>query len=132
MLLNCVNIQRSSKRIYTMMANNFDSTAFVEDSKTEWENVAPGTKRKVMAYNANVMQVKVAFEKGAIGSLHQHYHTQISYVSKGMFEVEINGKKKILQTGDVFYVAPNLVHGVVCLEAGELVDVFSPYREDFI
>jgi len=39
--------------------------------------------------------------------------------------------KKVLKAGDVFYVAPNLIHGAVCLEAGVLIDVFSPMREDF-
>lgn len=27
---------------------------------------------------------------------------------------------------------PNAVHGTVCLEAGKLVDVFAPMREDFL
>jgi quercetin dioxygenase-like cupin family protein len=36
-----------------------------------------------MSYDDNVMMVKVAFEKGAVGSLHSHYHTQISYVESG-------------------------------------------------
>ena len=40
--------------------------------------------------------------------------------------------KKILTTGDAFYVPPQAVHGAVCLEAGVLIDVFSPMREDFI
>jgi len=29
-------------------------------------------------------------------------------------------------------VHSNLVHGVVCLEKGVLIDVFNPMREDFI
>jgi quercetin dioxygenase-like cupin family protein len=29
-------------------------------------------------------------------------------------------------------VPSNVVHGCVCLEAGMLVDVFSPHREDFL
>ena len=34
--------------------------------------------------------------------------------------------------GDSFYVPPNTVHGAVCIEEGELIDVFSPIREDFM
>ena len=29
-------------------------------------------------------------------------------------------------------VAPNLLHGCVCLEAGVLIDTFTPMREDFL
>jgi quercetin dioxygenase-like cupin family protein len=35
-------------------------------------------------------------------------------------------------SGDAFYIPPNVIHGAVCLEAGVLIDVFSPMREDFI
>ena len=30
------------------------------------------------------------------------------------------------------YIEPNLMHSAVCLEAGELIDTFSPVREDFL
>ena len=53
-------------------------------------------------------------------------------MESGQFEIEINGSKKILTAGDAFYVPPNVMHGAVCLEAGTLIDVFSPMREDFI
>jgi quercetin dioxygenase-like cupin family protein len=78
------------------------------------------------------MVVKVQFDKGGIGSLHQHYHSQITHVESGIFEVEIGGEKKILSQGDAFYVPPNVLHGAVCHEEGVLIDVFSPMREDFI
>jgi quercetin dioxygenase-like cupin family protein len=105
---------------------------FVEDETTSWEPVAPGMKKKIMGYNENLMMVKVAFEKGAIGAIHKHYHTQVSHIESGKFEVEINGIKKELSAGDGFYVPPNTLHGVVCLEAGMLIDAFSPMREDFL
>ena len=34
--------------------------------------------------------------------------------------------------GEGYFVAPNLAHGCVCLEAGVLIDTFSPMREDFL
>ena len=37
-----------------------------------------------------------------------------------------------LKKGDSFYVPPNTLHGALCIEAGELIDVFSPIREDFM
>ena len=109
----------------------FKTEDFVENATVEWQKMAEGVRRKIMAYDEKLMLVRVEFEKGGIGSLHQHHHVQISSVESGLFEVEINGIKKILRGGDVFYVAPNLMHGAVCLEAGVLIDVFSPMREDF-
>jgi quercetin dioxygenase-like cupin family protein len=105
---------------------------FIEDHKLDWSAAAPDVQRKIMAWDQNLMLVKVDFKKGAIGSLHSHPHVQISYVESGSFEVEIGGVKQVLKTGDVFYVPSGAVHGVVCLEEGLLIDVFNPAREDFM
>ncbi|HEV7333877.1 MAG TPA: cupin domain-containing protein [Flavisolibacter sp.] len=105
---------------------------FIKDDVVDWEETAPGLKRKIMAWDDRIMLVKVAFEKGAVGTLHSHPHTQISYVESGVFEIEISGEKSVLKTGEVFYVPPHAVHGAVCLEAGLLIDTFSPMREDFV
>jgi quercetin dioxygenase-like cupin family protein len=108
------------------------TNVFIENKSLPWETVAPGMKRKIMAYDESLMVVKVQFETGGVGTLHQHVHTQITHVESGVFEVEISGEKKVLRGGDAFYVPPHAVHGAVCLEAGVLIDVFSPMREDFL
>ena len=105
---------------------------FIENDEIEWEVVSIGVKRKIMAYDNRLMMVKVDFEKGAIGTLHNHYHTQITHIEKGVFEVEIDGNKKVLNANDAFLVPTDIVHGVVCLEAGVLIDIFSPMREEFV
>ena len=105
---------------------------FIADNEVAWEPTGQGIKRKIMAWDDRLMLVKVAFETGGIGELHSHPHTQITQVERGTFEVEISGLKSVLRAGDVFYVPPQAVHGVVCLETGLLIDVFSPLREDFI
>jgi quercetin dioxygenase-like cupin family protein len=85
-----------------------------------------------MGYESDIMLVKVNFEKGAIGYKHAHHHQQVSYVVDGKFEVEIDGKKEVLVSGDAFVIPSNIEHGAVCLEKGVLIDTFSPMREDFI
>ena len=105
---------------------------FIENADIPWEVVGEGMKRKIMAYDDRLMLVKVEFETGGIGTVHQHHHTQITHVESGVFEIEIAGEKKILKAGDAFFIPPNVWHGAVCLEAGVLIDVFSPMREDFV
>lgn len=85
-----------------------------------------------MAYDGQLMMVKVKFDQGAIGSMHEHYHSQATYVVSGKFELTIGDKKEILSAGDGYYVAPDELHGCVCLEAGILIDTFSPVRADFL
>jgi unsaturated pyranuronate lyase len=106
--------------------------SFVKTENIEWKTVDHGVQRKILGHDDQVMMVHIRFEKGAIGSLHHHVHRQISYVESGRFEVTINGEKNILEQGDCFFVPPDLVHGVVALENGSLVDVFTPARLDFL
>jgi quercetin dioxygenase-like cupin family protein len=106
--------------------------SFVNTSDIEWETVGEGIERKILGHDDQLMMVHIRFKKGAIGSPHYHVHRQVSYVESGSFEVTIDGKKTILVKGDCFFVAPDLVHGVVALENGTLVDVFTPARMDFL
>jgi quercetin dioxygenase-like cupin family protein len=108
------------------------SKVFQIATEIEWQDLGDGIKRQVFGYDDRIMMVKVKFEQGAVGVLHQHPHIQVSYVESGVFEASIADQKKILRQGDGFYVTPDAIHGVVCMEAGILVDVFSPHREDFL
>lgn len=102
------------------------------DGNTDWEDLGEGISRQFVGYNSQIMMVIVKFEKDAIGVLHQHFHSQITYVAEGKFEVTNGDETKILKKGDGFFAQPNVEHGVVCLEAGKLIDAFTPVREDFI
>jgi len=46
--------------------------------------------------------------------------------------VQVGTWKSTLGTGDCFFIPPDVDHGVVALEEGSLVDVFTPAREDFL
>ncbi|WP_025762062.1 cupin domain-containing protein [Dyadobacter tibetensis] len=105
---------------------------FIKDQELDWETVGEGVRRKIMAYDETMMLVKVSFQKGSIGAIHDHIHRQMSYVERGSFEVTIGGEQNILGQGDVFFVQPGVLHGVLCLEAGILVDIFNPMRKDFL
>ncbi len=108
------------------------SANFNVSSELEWEQVGEGLSRQIMGFDGQLMLVKVKFEKGAIGYVHEHYHSQASYVVSGKFEVMINGEKKVLEEGDGFYIEPDAPHGAVCLESGILIDTFSPVRQEFL
>jgi quercetin dioxygenase-like cupin family protein len=114
------------------MQRNAPAKEFIINEDIPWEQVDKGIQRKVMAYDEKVMLVKVKFEAGGIGTLHNHHHSQITHVESGIFEIEINGEKQVLKGGDAYYIPPGINHGAVCIEAGVLIDVFSPMREDFI
>ena len=105
---------------------------FFRPEDTEWQDLGGGVSRQILGHDDRLMQVKVKFEENATGSLHRHAHSQTTYVAEGAFEVTIGREKAVLRRGDSFFVPSNQMHGVVCLEAGVLIDCFSPAREDFL
>ncbi len=105
---------------------------FFEEEKLEWEVLDDKIKRQIVGFDDKIMMVNVKFQKDGIGALHNHHHSQVTHISSGKFKVTIGDETKILKQGDSFYVPSNVIHGVVCLEDGMLIDVFSPVREDFL
>jgi quercetin dioxygenase-like cupin family protein len=108
------------------------TTVFFDGKHTEWEVVEEKIQRQIVGFDDKIMMVNVRFEKGGIGAMHKHHHSQVTHIAEGKFEVTIDDEKKILEKGDSFYIPSNVMHGVVCLQKGMLIDVFSPVREDFL
>jgi len=113
------------------MTDRLDSF-FQHEANIAWEPTEPGVRRKIMAYGRDLMVVRVAFEAGAVGKPHQHPHRQACYVASGVFDVTIDGRTERLGAGDTFFVPANLIHGVTAVEAGQLIDSFTPMREEFL
>ena len=63
--------------------------------------------------------------------MHSHPHTQITYVAAGRFRFTIGDEVREVKTGDTLLKTDGVVHGCECLEAGILVDFFTPMRRDF-
>ncbi|BDD00856.1 cupin domain-containing protein [Persicobacter psychrovividus] len=105
---------------------------FYVDQEQAWEDLGEGISRKIMGYDNAVMAVKMRYEENSMAIPHLHKHSQISHVSAGKFEVTIGEEVKTLSAGDSFYVPSNMLHAVVCIEQGELIDTFSPYRAEFL
>ncbi|RYH03511.1 cupin domain-containing protein [Salipiger sp. IMCC34102] len=91
-----------------------------------------GVTRRVLSEAADLMVVSFAFERGAEGKLHDHPHVQSTYVREGRFRFTIAGEAFEVGPGDSFVIPSGARHGCVCLEPGELIDTFTPRRDDFL
>ena len=91
-----------------------------------------GVLRKVLAHSPGIMMVQIDFAQGAIGASHAHPHEQVTYIISGRFQFTNGGEEWEVGPGDSLYFAPGVQHGTVCVEAGRLLDVFTPCREDFL
>ena len=70
--------------------------------------------------------------KGWVGKVHSHTHDQIVYVVRGHLKVSCQGRAFELRTGDTFVVRGGIEHGATALEESLVIDVFTPWREDYL
>ncbi|MGB0367701.1 MAG: cupin domain-containing protein [Flavobacteriaceae bacterium] len=79
-------------------------------------------------------QLSLAFwtvEKGAEVPEHNHPHEQMMHVVEGEFEFTLNGITKVYIAGDIVPIPSNVPHSGKAITACQLMDVFSPAREDY-
>lgn len=88
--------------------------------------------RTVLAHNPDLMVVRFAFRAGDQGALHSHPHVQSTYVQSGRYRFTVDGRSFEVGPGDAFVIPSNAEHGCTCLEGGELIDSFTPRRDDFL
>lgn len=91
----------------------------------------PGMTRQVLAHSDELMLVRHYFEKDWIGARHSHPHHQLVYVVRGALRVEVGEETFDVFAGDSFVVDGGVEHQAAALEASEVLDVFTPVREDY-
>ena len=91
-----------------------------------------GVSRRVLAHTDQLIIVEVNFETGGVGSVHTHPHWQNTYVKSGRFRFTVDGEPVEVGPGDTLAFPSNIPHGTLCLEAGTLLDIFTPMRQDFL
>lgn len=90
-----------------------------------------GLRRQVMSYSPGVMLVRHTMKKGWVGALHSHPHEQMVYVVSGRIRFQHPGGMLEAGRGDSFLVPGNTEHQASALEDAEVLDVFTPCREDY-
>ena len=96
------------------------------------QDLGGGVSRRVLAYTPQLMTVEVSFEQGSTGAVHTHPHCQNTYILSGRFRFTVDGEDVEVAAGDTLAFPANVPHGTLCLEAGSLLDIFTPMREDFV
>ena len=80
----------------------------------------------------NVMMTYMEFEPNMVLPEHVHPHEQITMIHRGKLEMTVDGQTRIMETGDVVVVPPEITHSVQTLEEPTIaVDAWSPVREDY-
>jgi quercetin dioxygenase-like cupin family protein len=107
---------------------------------TRWSDIAPEqlnpflTRQFVTGEQA--MIARITLKKGCFVPRHQHPNEQIAYIAEGALRFLLGDEgatvEKIIRTGDILVIPPNLPHSAEALEDTINFDIFAPPRQDWI
>lgn len=69
---------------------------------------------------------------GAVVPAHAHDHEQVSYVVRGALRFVVAGEETVVRSGEALQIPSRAEHRVDALEDTEVIDVFSPIRQDWL
>jgi quercetin dioxygenase-like cupin family protein len=104
---------------------------YTATNATKTTTPEPGMVRQVLAWNPHLMLVRHTFEKGWRGARHSHPHHQLVYVVHGHIRFEAEGKSWEMRDGDSIIVNGGVEHEASAYEPSEVLDVFTPFRQDY-
>tara|TARA_Y100001935_G_C17216438_1_gene462857 strand:+ start:187 stop:504 length:318 start_codon:yes stop_codon:yes gene_type:complete len=90
-----------------------------------------GVSLEVLAHSKNSMVTKMKFVESNDVPFHKHPNEQSGYVVSGKYRLRVGEFDEIIEAGDSYAIPGNIEHALTVIEAGEVIDVFTPPREDY-
>lgn len=96
------------------------------------KRVFKGVNLDSLAVGEKSMVTKMNYTAGNYATEHTHPHEQCGYVISGKYLMTVEEQEYLLESGDSYAVPGNVPHSFKVIEAGEVIDVFTPHREDYL
>lgn len=131
------NISKTNnKKMVNLKRRNMEKKKIVVRKEEALKKVFKGVSLDSLAVGEKSMVTKMNYVKGNFATTHQHPHEQCGYVISGEYRLKVetsgNNIDVLLHTGDSYAIPGNTPHSFEVLEGGEVVDVFTPQREDYL
>src|SRR2546428_9695412 len=103
----------------------------MKDDNPEIE-ICPGITRRTVAHGETMYQMVATLAAGSKMPAHSHPQEQIVHILAGRMRLIVDDVAHELSTGESFYLASNVPHGVETIEPTRVLDTFSPPRDDYL
>lgn len=94
--------------------------------------ICPGISRRTLVHGRTMYQMIATLAAGSRMPAHQHPQEQIVHILEGKMRLVVEGVPHELSTGDSFYLASEVPHGVETILPTRVLDTFSPSRTDYL
>ncbi len=91
-----------------------------------------GVSLDVLAVGEKSMVAKMNYVEGNYATTHTHPNEQSGYVISGKYRLRTETLDIELNPGDSYSIPGNASHSFEVIEGGEVIDVFTPIREDYL
>lgn len=91
-----------------------------------------GVSMDVLATGEKSMVAKMNYVEGDYATTHSHPNEQSGYVVSGKYHLKIEEVEVELNPGDSYSIPENIPHSFEVIEGGEVIDVFTPIRQDYL
>jgi quercetin dioxygenase-like cupin family protein len=91
-----------------------------------------GVSFDLLTVGKESMVTKMNYKSGDFVPLHNHPNEQSGYVLSGIYMLRVDDLDEILIKGDSYSIPANVEHSMEILEPGEIIDMFTPPRLDYL
>lgn len=91
-----------------------------------------GVSFDILAVGEKTMITLMKYNMGDIVPFHSHPNEQCGYVVSGKFRIKYLDIDEVISQGDSYAIPENIDHSFEVIEPGEIIDVFTPPREDYL
>lgn len=129
-------LKTDNEKTINLKSRKMTKTKIVVHKKDALKKVFKGVSLDSLAIGEKSMVAKMNYVKGNFATTHQHPHEQCGYVISGEYRLKVEIPEEnidiLLHAGDSYAIPGNTPHSFEVIEGGEVVDVFTPQREDYL
>jgi len=86
----------------------------------------------VLAHGPETMVTKMLYKQSDDVPFHKHPNEQSGYVISGKYRIVFEKNDQVIGPGDSYSIPRDTDHRIEIIEAGEVIDCFSPPRMDYL
>jgi len=86
----------------------------------------------VLSHGQKSMVTKMLYKSEDNVPYHKHPNEQSGYVLSGKYRMRFGEHDQVIGPGDSYTIPGDVEHSIEIIEAGEVLDFFTPPREDYL